>query len=114
MLHMKERGEDPTDFLFGLADDFLFARPSRFSIHNSFRKNRHRRFRESDAKGRPALQPCRSEIQSRPRADPRQNSRVATKPFPPDRPMRRMLCTQVKRAPQTSPGRPDKPQNPIP
>lgn len=27
MLHMKERGEDPTDFLFDLADDFLLSLP---------------------------------------------------------------------------------------
>jgi hypothetical protein len=27
MLHMKERGEDPTDFLFELADDFLLSLP---------------------------------------------------------------------------------------
>lgn len=27
MLHMKERGEDPTDFLFGVADDFLLTLP---------------------------------------------------------------------------------------
>ena len=27
MLHMKERGEDPTDSLFELADDFLLSLP---------------------------------------------------------------------------------------
>jgi hypothetical protein len=27
MLHMKERGEDPSDYLFGLADDFLLSLP---------------------------------------------------------------------------------------
>ena len=27
MLHMKERGEDPTDLLFEIADDFLLALP---------------------------------------------------------------------------------------
>ncbi|WP_299772422.1 hypothetical protein [uncultured Pseudoteredinibacter sp.] len=25
MLHMKEEGEDPTDFLFNLTDDFLLS-----------------------------------------------------------------------------------------
>jgi hypothetical protein len=27
MLHMKQRGEDPTDCLFELADDFLLSLP---------------------------------------------------------------------------------------
>ena len=27
MLHMKERGEDPSDLLFELADEFLLALP---------------------------------------------------------------------------------------
>ena len=27
MLHMRERGEDPTDLLFDLTDDFLLALP---------------------------------------------------------------------------------------
>lgn len=27
MLHMKERGEDPTDLLFDVADDFLLSLP---------------------------------------------------------------------------------------
>ena len=27
MLHMKEQGEDPTDFLFELTDDFLLSLP---------------------------------------------------------------------------------------
>lgn len=32
MLHMKERGDDPTDFLFQLADDFLLSRPRQIDL----------------------------------------------------------------------------------
>ncbi len=32
MLHMKERGDDPTDFLFQLADDFLLSLPRQIDL----------------------------------------------------------------------------------
>lgn len=32
MLHMEERGDDPTDFLFQLADDFLLSLPRQIDL----------------------------------------------------------------------------------